>query len=115
MRAPEGTLISFATQPGSVALDGEGGDSPFSKALAVTMRQRGLELFQTFNKVGKAVLRETKGQTAALDINVADCWFILFYAQEVKVSSPGSLARHAFQRRNNTWRSRTRKRSWDCS
>ena len=62
MRAPEGTLISFATQPGNVALDGEGGDSPFSKALAVTMRQRGLELFQTFNKVGKAVLRETKGK-----------------------------------------------------
>ena len=62
MQAPEGTLISFSTQPGNVALDGEDGDSPFSKALAVSMRQRGLDLFETFNDVGKAVLRETKGR-----------------------------------------------------
>ena len=41
MRAPEGTLISFATQPGSVALDGEG-NSPYTKALAATIRRRGL-------------------------------------------------------------------------
>ena len=62
MRAPEGTLISFSTQPGNVALDGDDGDSPFSKALAVSMRQRGLDLFETFNDVGKTVVRETKGR-----------------------------------------------------
>jgi uncharacterized caspase-like protein len=31
MRGPEGTLISFATQPGAVALDGAGGNSPYAK------------------------------------------------------------------------------------
>ena len=60
--APESTLISFATQPGSVALDGDDGDSPFSKVLAVTMRRPGLELFSTFDEVGKEVLRKTNGK-----------------------------------------------------
>ena len=41
MRAPEGTLISYATQPGSVAQDGGDGHSPYTKALAATIRQAG--------------------------------------------------------------------------
>jgi carboxyl-terminal processing protease len=60
MRAPEGTLISFATQPGSVALDGTG-NSPYTRALAATIRKGGLDILQTFNQVGLAVKRETNG------------------------------------------------------
>lgn len=60
--APEGTLVSFATQPGSVALDGDDGDSPFSKALANEIRRSGIELLSTFNEVGRTVLRETNGK-----------------------------------------------------
>ncbi len=61
MRAPEGTLISYATQPGSVARDGSDGHSPYTKALATTIKQAGLDIFQTFNQVGLAVKRETGG------------------------------------------------------
>jgi hypothetical protein len=61
MRAPEGTLISYATQPGSVAQDGSDGHSPYTRALATTIRQAGLDIFQTFNQVGLAVKRETGG------------------------------------------------------
>jgi hypothetical protein len=61
MRAPEGTLISYATQPGSVAQDGVDGNSPYTKALASTVRQAGLDIFQTFNQVGLAVKRSTGG------------------------------------------------------
>jgi hypothetical protein len=61
MRAPEGTLISYATQPGSVAQDGADGNSPYTKALASTVRQAGLDIFQTFNQVGLAVKRATSG------------------------------------------------------
>jgi hypothetical protein len=61
MRAPEGTLISYATQPGSVAQDGADGNSPYTKALAATVRQAGLDIFQTFNQVGLAVKRATAG------------------------------------------------------
>ena len=61
MRAPEGTLISYATQPGNVAQDGSDGNSPYTKALASTIKQSGLDLFQTFNQVGLSVKRETGG------------------------------------------------------
>jgi hypothetical protein len=62
MHAPEGTLISYATQPGNVASDGDGRDSPFTQALADAMRQPGLDLFGLFNRVGVAVKKATSGQ-----------------------------------------------------
>jgi hypothetical protein len=61
MSAPEGTLISYATQPGNVAQDGDGGNSPYTQALAKTIRRAGLDIFQTFNEVGLAVKRSTGG------------------------------------------------------
>ena len=61
MQAPEGTLISFATQPGNVAQDGSDGDSPYTKALAQAMRKPGLDIFRTFNEVGIAVASATGG------------------------------------------------------
>jgi hypothetical protein len=62
MQAPPGTLISFATQPRSVSLDGDDGHSPYTSALAETMRHPGFGLFRTFNEVGLAVEKKTHGQ-----------------------------------------------------
>ena len=62
MRAPEGTLIAYATQPGNVARDGDGINSPFTTALATTMRQPGLDVFRLFNQVGLMVKRDTAGE-----------------------------------------------------
>jgi hypothetical protein len=61
MQAPPGTLISFATQPRSVSLDGVGGHSPYTKALAETMQRPGYGLFKTFNEVGLEVEKATGG------------------------------------------------------
>jgi len=61
MRAPDGTLISYATQPGNVASDGAGADSPYSTALAETLRKPGLDVFRLFNQVGLTVKRVTGG------------------------------------------------------
>ena len=62
MKAPRGTLISYATQPGNVASDGGlGGNSPYTKALADAMRKPGLDILHMFNSVGVAVDRETDG------------------------------------------------------
>jgi uncharacterized caspase-like protein len=47
MKAPAGTLIAFATQPGSVAQDGAEHNSPFTKALAEAIRIPGLSLSTT--------------------------------------------------------------------
>ncbi len=59
MRAPEGTLLSYATQPGSVALDGNDGHSPYTRALVETMQKPGLDVLQAFNQVGLIVKRST--------------------------------------------------------
>jgi len=61
IQGAEGTLISFATQPGNVAQDGDGRNSPFTQALAETMRKPGLEVLQAFNQVGLKVVRATGG------------------------------------------------------
>jgi TPR repeat protein/uncharacterized caspase-like protein len=61
MYAPEGTLISYATQPGNVAQDGADGNSPYTKALAQTISKTGLDIFQAFNEVGLVVKRSTGG------------------------------------------------------
>ena len=61
MQAPEGTLISYATQPGNVAADGQNGDSPFTKALSDTLQRPGLDVFRLFNEVGLQVKRATGG------------------------------------------------------
>ena len=45
MPTPEGTLISYATQPGNVE-DGADGDSPYTKALTATMRTRAYIFFR---------------------------------------------------------------------
>ncbi|WP_044589375.1 caspase family protein, partial [Bradyrhizobium sp. LTSPM299] len=62
MQAPPGTLISFATQPRSVALDGHHGHSPYTRAVAAIIRHQGYGLFKTFNEVGLAVEKETHGR-----------------------------------------------------
>jgi TPR repeat protein len=61
MRAPEGTMISFATQPGNVAADGTGANGPYATALAASMRKPGLDIFHLFNQVGLSVKHQTNG------------------------------------------------------
>ncbi len=59
MQAPRGTIIAYATQPGGVAADGEGADSPYTTALAATMQRPGLGIIDMFNDVAVAVDRAT--------------------------------------------------------
>ncbi len=62
MRAPEGTLIVFATQSGNVAQDGpSGGNSPFAQALAWGLQLPDLDQFGTFNAVAVQVKKSTGG------------------------------------------------------
>ncbi|MGA8614181.1 MAG: caspase family protein, partial [Xanthobacteraceae bacterium] len=59
MKAPAGTLIAFATQPGSAAQDGAEANSPFTRALAEDIRKPGLSLYDTFRMVQENVYRVT--------------------------------------------------------
>ncbi|MGR3344774.1 MAG: caspase family protein [Paracoccaceae bacterium] len=55
------TLISFATAPGSVALDGIGRHSPYTQALADNIDEPGLEIGQLFRRVRGDVRESTGG------------------------------------------------------
>ena len=54
-------LISFATSPGEVALDGEGKNSPFTAALLEHMETPGLEIELMLKRVKADVFAETEG------------------------------------------------------
>ena len=57
---PEGdTLVAYAAREGSTADDGDGGDSPFTKALTTRMLTPGLEIRLLFGQVRDDVLAST--------------------------------------------------------
>lgn len=62
-----GTFISYSTQPGNVALDGEGANSPFTTALVKGVRATGRNLTAVMVDVRKDVLAATKGKQVPWD------------------------------------------------
>jgi len=57
-----GMMIAFATQPGNVALDGDGRNSPFTKALLNHIETEGLTVSDIMINVRKDVLAATDGK-----------------------------------------------------
>lgn len=62
MNAPGGTFISFATAPGSVAADGLGRNSPYTKYLLQALKQPNMPIEQVFKVVRRNVMDETNGE-----------------------------------------------------
>ncbi len=60
--ADVGTLIAFATSPGSTAADGKGRHSPFTAALLKHLGEPGLEIRQTMTRVRQAVVTASNGR-----------------------------------------------------
>ena len=67
MKAPTGTFLAYSTAPGAVALDGIGGNSPFTSALAGLMPTPGLPIEQLFREVRVKVLEATQGAQTPWD------------------------------------------------
>ena len=59
---PRGTLIAYSTEPGSVASDGNGNNSPYTLELMSAIKSPGLQLEQVFKKVLKGVYKRTNGR-----------------------------------------------------
>jgi uncharacterized caspase-like protein len=57
--APSGTFISYATSPGNVAHDGDGRNSPYTKAVLENIDKPGLTINDVFMNVRTKVKRET--------------------------------------------------------
>lgn len=62
-----GTFISYSTQPGNVALDGDGRNSPFAAALVKRMTEGGRNLTSVMIDVRKDVIASTGGKQVPWD------------------------------------------------
>ncbi len=62
-----GTLIAYATEPDTVALDGEGPHSPFTTALLDHIDTPGLEVRQMLTRVRQQVIADTNAQQVPWD------------------------------------------------
>ena len=62
IEAAVGTLIGFSTQPGNYALDGDGRNSPYTRALLDEIEQPGREVLATLAAVRGKVVKATGGK-----------------------------------------------------
>jgi formylglycine-generating enzyme required for sulfatase activity len=62
MRAPRGTIISYATSPGSLAEDGQGRNGTYTQALLKNFQVPGLDVQKMFNRTGLDVMENTGGR-----------------------------------------------------
>ena len=106
--ADKGMLVVYAARDGQVALDGDGGHSPFARALLKELPARDIEIGMMFRKVRDIVMTETKNKQephfygslsgvpyflAGTDMNVASiadrktAWGSLAPAQELQLAS----------------------------
>jgi len=60
--APSGTLIAYATAPGSVAIDGEGDNGLYTSELLNAMRESGNKIEDVFKRVRIAVQAKSNGR-----------------------------------------------------
>lgn len=93
-----GTFISYSTQPGNVALDGAGANSPFTAALVKGLREPGRNLTSVMIDVRKDVLAVTGGKQVPWDHSslTGDFYFHLAAApgSAVKPGAPVSSDVH---------------------
>ena len=53
VKASKGTIVAFSAPPGQVLQDGDGPNSPFTKAMTSAMKTEGKEILQVFETFGK--------------------------------------------------------------
>jgi hypothetical protein len=74
---PEGTIISFATEPGSVAEDGDGFHSPYTSALLQHIETSNLDIGLMFRRVRGTVSSSTDGfQRPRTDVALNDIFIL---------------------------------------
>ena len=92
MDAPKGTFIAYATAPDSVAADGTGRNSPYTKHLMEALKVKDIPIELVFKRVGKAVNQETGGQqTPWTSSSLLDDFYFnpsATGAQEVSIPTP---------------------------
>ena len=92
-----GTFIAYSTQPGNVALDGKGKNSPFTAALSKHVREPGRDLTSVMIETRKDVLAATAGKQVPWDHSAltGEFYFQPTEAQRSAAASPGASAQPA--------------------
>ena len=62
MTAATGSLVAFATAPGSVAADGAGRNGIYTKYLLESLRQKDTDILKVFQRTRAGVVKETGGK-----------------------------------------------------
>jgi formylglycine-generating enzyme required for sulfatase activity len=62
MNAPSGTLIAYATSPGSVASDGKGANGLYTQEVVKAIMKPGLKIEDAFKQVRSGVQNQTNGK-----------------------------------------------------
>jgi hypothetical protein len=84
--SPSGTFVSYSTSPGQVARDGEGRNSPYTKALLENISKPGLTINNVFINVRSDVKKQTGQVPWELSSLEGD-----FYFNTQKIFAPTSL------------------------
>jgi uncharacterized caspase-like protein len=90
--APSGTFISYSTGANQVARDGEGKNSPYTRALLEYMDQPGLSINNVFMKVRSKLKKETGQVPWELSSLEADFFFVPGTAVKVVEDLPSGKA-----------------------
>jgi uncharacterized caspase-like protein len=85
-----GTFIVYSTQPGNVALDGDGRNSPFTSALVRHMTTQGRNLPAMMIEVRKDVVAATSGKQVPWDHSALTSDF--YFVPGSAVPTPGTAA-----------------------
>lgn len=91
MTAPSGTLVAYATAPGSVASDGDARNGLYTQELLKFMRHPGLSIEEVFKRVRVSVLGLTQGKQTPWESSslIGDFYFI----KEANIESPPETGR----------------------
>jgi len=93
---PQGSLVAFATAPGTVAYDGEGRNSPYVSELKKHLLTPGLKVEEVFKRVRAGVMRLTaqkRTQQVPWESSslIGDFYFVRGSALSTDLPSPSTL------------------------
>jgi carboxyl-terminal processing protease len=100
--APRGSFIAYSTAPGSTAADGDGVNSPYTKALAETITEPGLSIADVFQEVRTKVLASTGNEQTPWESSSLTGRFY-FKAPEANVTAAASAEEEELKKQKSYW------------
>jgi uncharacterized caspase-like protein len=80
----QGMLIAYSTQPNTIAADGAGRNSPFTRALLHELQEPGVEVGTLFRRVAIDVNRDTQGQqTPELSVSLLGEFYLNLHENDI--------------------------------